>query len=211
MNALLAAQDHSGSENEEFIGGLREGRSEAFEELVRQFGGRMLSTAKRFLRDEEDAVDAVQDAFLSAYRNINSFAGDSRVYTWLHRILINACLMRLRSRSRRPTVSLNECVPRFYDRGDLAQDTFTQVIGQEMRTRVRECIQQLPEPYRRVLVLRDIEERDTRETAEFLGESLAGVKTRLHRARRALRKLLEPGVWGEAEFRRGRGRVNLGN
>jgi len=178
---------------------LRAGDERAYEMLVHSYGPRLLSTAKRFLRCEEDAADAVQEAFVAAFRRLDTFGGDSRLYTWLHRIVVNACLMRLRSRSRKPTISMDELLPQFDNTGhhasrvsDWSQDAGERAATAEMRAHVRACIDQLPDAYRQILLLRDIEELDTQETADLLGESLANVKTRLHRARQALRALLAP-------------------
>ena len=151
----------------------------------------------RFLRSEEDAQDAVQEAFLSAFRAIDRFQGDSRISTWLHRIVVNASLMRLRTRRRKPEQSIEELLPRFLEDGHVEVPTAPWKAGadqllesRESRDQVREAIGQLPENYRTVVLLRDIEEFDTDQTAEALGISRAAVKTRLHRARQALRTLL---------------------
>src|SRR6266542_4025914 len=90
---------------------LKAGDAEAFEEVVRTLGGRLLAVARRFLRDEEAARDAVQDAFLSAFRAIQGFDGHSQLSTWLHRIVVNAALMRMRVRERRPEQSIEPLLP----------------------------------------------------------------------------------------------------
>jgi len=163
---------------------LRAGDPDAREAFVRRHAGRMLSVARRILRDEDDSADAVQDAFLAAFRSLDAFAGQSAVGTWLHRILVNACLERLRRAARRPVVALDE--PPLAGPGDdpLERD--------EIRAQVRAGIDRLPDDYRTILILRDIEEYDTDETAAALGISRGAVKTRLHRARQALRTVLEP-------------------
>src|SRR5262245_46119317 len=92
---------------------IRAGDEDACATLVRQNAGRMLAVARRFLRCEEDRADAVQDAFLSAFRALDSFEGQSTLATWLHRILVNVCLMKLRSRSHRYSQALDELLPRF--------------------------------------------------------------------------------------------------
>lgn len=178
---------------------LRAGDEEACEALVREYGGRMLAVARRMLRCEEDANEAVQDAFVSAFASIDRFRGGSSLYTWLHRIVVNACLMRLRSRSRRSEVSLDSLLPTFDDSGAHSRPLASwgepapqRLERREVRAAVRACIDQLPEDYRVILMLRDIEEVDTAETAKLLGLSQANVKTRLHRARQALRTLIEP-------------------
>lgn len=176
---------------------LRDGDPQAFELLVRQYGGRMLATARRLVGTDDDARDVVQEAFLAALRAIDTFAGAARLSTWLHRIVINAGLMRLRSRRRRREESIDGLLPRFDEEGHWAEpaaavDTSTDSLLERHQTRaiVRGAIDQLPLNYRTVLLLRDIEELDTDETALLLGVTPNAVKTRLHRARQALRTLL---------------------
>ncbi len=182
---------------------LRAGDDAAYEELVRAYSGRMLATATRILGNPEDARDAVQDAFLSAFRAIDSFAGDSRTSTWLHRIVINASLMKIRSRRRRPEEPIDALLPGFLENGHHSDPPAgwkepADVLLQKRETRemVRDFIEKLPDAYRTVLVLRDIEELDTEETARVLEVSTNAVKTRLHRARQALRTLLDPHLRG---------------
>ena len=181
------------------IARLRRGEDAAFEELIRAYGGRLLAVARRFLPVEEDARDAVQDAFLSAFRAIEGFEGQARLSTWLHRIVVNAALMKLRSRSRKPEVLIGDLLPGFLEDGHMASPAVEwrkpaddPVERSQLRALVLDSIQRLPEAHRNVLILRDIEELDTEETAEILGASANAVKTRLHRARQALRGLLEP-------------------
>lgn len=176
---------------------LRAGRDEAFETLVRDHSGRMLSVCRRILRSEEEAKDAVQEAFISAFRAIQSFEGTSQLGTWLHRIAVNASLMRLRSKKRRPEESIEDLLPGFKEDGHAAIDpadwspsALQMVESRETREFVRGCIDRLPEMYRTVLLLRDIEELDTAEAARVLGVSEGVIKVRLHRARHALRRLL---------------------
>jgi len=181
----------------ELLKALREGREEAFETLVRAHSGRMLSVCRRILRNDEEAKDAVQEAFVSAFRGLSSFEGASLLGTWLHRIAVNASLMRLRSKKRRPEESIDELLPTFRDDGharveprDFSPSALQLVESRETREFVRGCVDRLPEIYRVVLLLRDIEEMDTSEAAEVLGVSEGVVKVRLHRARHALRRLL---------------------
>ena len=178
---------------------LRSGENAAFEALIRDHGPRMLAVARRFLPAEEDARDAVQEAFVSAFRSIERFEGQARLSTWLHRIVVNAALMRLRSRRRKPEQSIEELLPGFLEDGHMERPaspwrkTGTDELERaELRTLVREKIQELPDSHRNVLLLRDIEGLDTEEAAKLMGISTGAVKTRLHRARQALRGLLEP-------------------
>jgi RNA polymerase sigma-70 factor (ECF subfamily) len=179
--------------------GLRERRPEAFESLVRAYSPRLLAVARRMLGSDEDARDAVQDGFLNAFRAIDRFEGHAKLSTWLHRIVVNAALMKLRTRRRKPEESLEPLLPAFRENGhhvdkfstwDEPADDLAE--REETRQVVREAILSLPETYREVLVLRDIEEMSTDEAARSLGITPNAVKIRLHRARLALRTLLDP-------------------
>ncbi|GMV97162.1 MAG: sigma-70 family RNA polymerase sigma factor [Phycisphaerae bacterium] len=186
-------------EEAELLARLRQGEERAFDDLVRLYGGRMLAVARRLLRCEEDCADAVQDALIAAAQAIGRFEGACRLSTWLHRIVVNVCLMRLRSGVNQPMASIEDLPRALSDprphlpRSSAATfDACASAARDEARARVRACIEELPEPYRTVVLLRDIHEFDTEQTARLLGASRANVKTRLHRARRALRPLLEP-------------------
>ncbi len=188
----------------ELLAAVRAGEPEAYEQLVRAHSPRMLAVARRYLRHEEDARDAVQDAFLKAHRALPDFRGDSRLSTWLHRIVVNSALMRLRTRRRRPETPIGALLPRFLEDGRQAEPARSweepgeaAFLRRELREHVRSCVDQLPDSYRSVLVLRDLDELDTRTTARLLGLSVPAVKTRLHRARQALRTLLDPFMRGE--------------
>jgi RNA polymerase sigma-70 factor (ECF subfamily) len=186
-------------EESSLLARLQAGDQDAFAACVNGYCGRLLVVTRRILENEEDARDAVQDAFLSAFQAVGRFEGRSGLGTWLHRIAVNAALGRLRSRRRSPENSIEDLLPHFGD-GEHQLDppvpwkeTSPMIVEQqESRELVRRCINQLPETYRTVLVLRDIEELDTQETAEMLGTSPGIVKTRVHRARQALRTLLDP-------------------
>jgi RNA polymerase sigma-70 factor (ECF subfamily) len=187
------------------VASLRRGDPAAFEALVRTYGGRLLAVGHRFLRNEEDARDAVQEAFISAFRSIDRFEGNARLSTWLHRIVVNAALMKLRAKSRNPEEAIDDLLPRFDETGHHVQEPRewhetgdAAVERRETREIVRSAIGKLPESYRSVLLLRDIEEMDTEETASLLGITENAVKIRLHRARLALRTLLDPHFSGVA-------------
>ena len=185
------------------LAGLRAGDQGAYETLVRTYSGRLLAVTRRLLRTEEDARDAVQDAFLSAFRALHTFEEGSLLSTWLHRIAVNAALMKLRTRRRKPEEAIEDLLPKYLEDGHREdghignptkpwKEPEALLERQETRVLVRACIDRLPESYRTVLLLRDIEELDTEEAAHLLGISPNAVKIRLHRARQALRTLLDP-------------------
>jgi RNA polymerase sigma-70 factor (ECF subfamily) len=184
-------------EEEDLLAGLRAGHEWAFEAMARVYGGRLLAVARRFTRNEEDARDVVQSAYLSAFRSLDGFEGACKLSTWLHRIVVNAALMRLRSRRRKPEAPIDVLLPAFHRDGHHVEQFSEWSIPadrmlerEETRATVRACIQQLPENYRTVLLLRDIEELTTQEVAELLAMTPMAVKVRLHRARQALGTLL---------------------
>jgi RNA polymerase sigma-70 factor, ECF subfamily len=179
------------------VAALRAGDDRAFEAMIRLHGSHLLAVARRFVKNEQDAQDVVQSAYLSAYRAIHGFEGHCLLSTWLHRIVVNTALMKIRSRRRKPEESIEALLPGFQRDGHHAEQ-FSDWIApadallerQQTRATVRACIMQLPENYRAVLLLRDIEERSTQEVADALGTTATAVKVRLHRARQALSTLL---------------------
>jgi RNA polymerase sigma-70 factor (ECF subfamily) len=181
--------------DERLVHRLRRGDGDAFEELVRTHGGRLLAVARRILGNDEDAQDAVQEAFIKAFRSIDTFEERSQLHTWLHRIAVNAALMKLRSRRRRPEDPIEDLLPTYAADGHQASESrdWSDAVLERKETAglVRAAIDRLPDQYRTVLVLRDIEEKDTAEVAVLLGTNSNVVKVRLHRARQALRTLLD--------------------
>jgi len=183
------------------VAGAKKGDTAAFEELVNRYEDKILRLTKNITGNHEDAEDAMQNAFLKAYSHLQDFHGDSRFYTWLVRIAANESLMRLRKR-RANQFSLDEPVqgdtdlmPReLEDWGPTPEQNYAQA---ELQRILAEIIETLEPEFRIVLVLRDLEELSTQETAEALGVSISAVKSRLLRARLKLREKLN------RHFRRG--------
>jgi RNA polymerase sigma-70 factor, ECF subfamily len=176
---------------------LRRGEEWAFETMIRTYGGRLHAVARRICSNDEDARDVLQSAYLSAFRSLADFEGNCQLSTWLHRIVVNTALMRLRVRRRKPEDSIETLLPTFIEDGhhseqfsDWAMPADEMLEREDVRATVRECIARLPENYRQVLMLRDIEELSTAEVATLLGVTATAVKVRLHRARQALSTLL---------------------
>ena len=153
-----------------------------FEAQVLAEQGRMLAVARRFFRCEADCQDAVQDATLAALRGFDRFAGTAAVSTWLHRITVNACLQTLRRRRCRPTAALPAA--------DLPTPPAPEPSAGLAAGELRAYVEALPAAYRDVLVLRHLDELDTDAAARQLRTTPGAVKTRLHRARQALRERL---------------------
>jgi RNA polymerase sigma-70 factor (ECF subfamily) len=157
------------------------GDRDAFTILVRRHRDRLWAVALRTMRDREEAADALQDALLSAYRNAAGYRGDAAVTTWLHRVVVNACLDRMRRRAARPSIPLGDT--------DVAerQDDHAAL---ERHLDVQAALARLPEPQRVAIVLVDLQELSVAEAAEFLGVAEGTVKSRCSRGRVALGRLL---------------------
>ena len=200
----IRSEDHRGPwSDEQLVTGLRNGDERIAEIIVRTYGGRMLAVSRRILRDEALAEDCVQEAFLSAFRKIGEFEGRSSLKTWLHRIVVNQSLMKYRRQARLNETQIDPLLPEFDDNECrleapwLHLETPEEIFGREQaRQHILQKIDELPDSYRIVIYLRDIEEMTTGEVADALHISEANVKVRLHRSRSALKKLLEPVLKG---------------
>lgn len=180
------------------IDALRRGDPAASEAFVRANTGRLLTVARRFLNNEEDARDTVQDAFLAAFRSLDSFHGQAKLSTWLHQILIHRAIAKLRHRKIARETPIEELLPRFHTDGHprepaqlWGEPEEPELLRRETRDLVRQSINRLPDAYRTVLLLRDIEGMSINQTAQVLETTPSAVKLRLHRARQALRTLLD--------------------
>ena len=171
------------------------GDTQAFAELVKRYERKIYRLAKNITQNDEDAEDVLQDAFLKAYEHLGGFQGQSKFYTWIVRIAVNEALMKLRKRKGDRFVSLDEPI----DTGEeevkreiaVWEGNPEQQYSQEELQRIlNEAVQELKPDFRTVFTLRDIEELSTEETAETLGISIPAVKSRLLRARLALREKL---------------------
>jgi RNA polymerase sigma-70 factor, ECF subfamily len=162
-----------------------QGDEDAFGELVRRHRDRLWAVALRTLGDREEAADAVQEALLSAYRRADTFRGDAAVTTWLHRIVVNACLDRVRRRKARPTAPLGELDP---------PEGRDEAAAAEQRLDVSRALAALPEAQRVALVLVDMQGLSVAETAQITGVAEGTVKSRCARGRAALAPLLRPGA-----------------
>jgi RNA polymerase sigma-70 factor (ECF subfamily) len=156
------------------------GDKNAFGELVYRHRDRLWSVALRTTSDPEEAADALQDAFLSAFRRADQFRGEAAVTTWLHRIVVNACLDRLRRRSSRPAVPLPD------DLGQTLADPGDQISRRDTQLVIAAALANLPPDQRAAIVLVDVEGRSIQEAAELLGCPTGTVKSRCSRGRARL-------------------------
>ena len=184
---------------EKLLKSLRNREDSGYETLVRTYGPQVMAIAIRYLRSEADAADCFQDTFVAVFQSIDSFQQRSSIRHWVRGVTVNQCLMKLRKRQRRREESIEHMLPMFDERGkrvEVASPRQNARIGEsldaeQIRRIVRENIDRLPEDYRLVLLLRDIDGYTTRETATILGIKINATKTRLHRARSALKFMLE--------------------
>ncbi len=184
----------------QLIHSLRKGEDSGFDTLVRSYGSQVLAIARRYLQSEADAADCFQDTFVAIFQSIDSFQQRSSFRHWVRSVTVNQCLMKRRKRQRRREDSIEHMLPDFDDRGHRVDVTGPRensgiaesLDAEQMRRILREKIDNLPEDHRLVLLLRDIDGYSTAETASILGIKVNAVKTRLHRARSALKFMLEP-------------------
>jgi RNA polymerase sigma-70 factor, ECF subfamily len=173
----------------------QEGDTRAFDELVVRYRDKVYRLSFKILRHEDDAAEALQDAFLSAYRGLKNFKAESTFSTWLYRVATNASLMKYRKR-RDDHVSLEQSQSYQQDAEPLAipdwsQQPLEELLDSETREVMEEGLRRLPEDLRTVFILRDEEGHSNAEVAEILDLSVAAVKSRLHRARIVLRDRLD--------------------
>jgi RNA polymerase sigma-70 factor (ECF subfamily) len=162
------------------------GHPDAFTEIVRRHRDRLWAVALKTTGDPEDAADALQDALISAYRRASQFRGDSQVTTWLHRIVVNACLDRMRRRTTRPTVPL----PVEEETGIPLPDPEDRIARRELQIDIASALAELPEDQREAVALVDIEGWSVEQAALMLGCPAGTVKSRCSRGRAKLAKRL---------------------
>ena len=178
---------------------LRSGDKPVTEHFVREHAGWMLALALRYVRDAGLAEDCVQDAFLQAFRSIGEFEGRSALKSWLYRIVVNTALMKLRARRSAIEQPVEDILPHGDRDCCRMQASWAEMATpheilerKEARDLVIAKMMELPDGYRIVLLLRDIEGMSTEETARALAMTEGAVKVRLHRARAAFKMLVEP-------------------
>ena len=176
---------------------VKKGDYQAFEALVNRYEGKVYRLSMRMLRNQEDAEDALQEAFLQVYRGLKSFEGRSTFSTWLFRLATNVCLMKIRHRETEPAklLPLEDYLPQHEDGEHPQIQKWPErpedvLLNKESREKMLEALEELPAEYRAVFILRDVEGLSNVEAGETLGISVAAVKSRLHRARLTLRGML---------------------
>ena len=181
----------------ELLSGVRLGAPAAIEALFDRYHGKVVGLAMSILKNNSDAEEAAQDVFLTVVRKADTFKGNSALYSWIYRICVNACLMRLRGKRRQETVSIEEFMPVFTEDGmhaspveDWSKEVERRMLDKELGEMIRRFTGELSEKYRVVFLLSDVEGLSNEKTAQILGLTVPAVKSRLHRARLYLRERL---------------------
>lgn len=180
----------------ELIKRAKEGRDDAFEMLISRYEKKIYNLAYRFLNNEQDAIEVLQETLIRAYRFIKKFQEKSSFYTWLYRIAINVTLRKLKKRSKEEkVVSLDQTIPGYEDIfqeiPDETQNPELIYERKELQKAVRKALEEIPEAYRSVVFLKDVEGLSNKEIAEILKLTVPAVKSRLHRGRLILREKLK--------------------
>ncbi|HVR07349.1 MAG TPA: sigma-70 family RNA polymerase sigma factor [Thermoanaerobaculia bacterium] len=184
--------------DQQLLGRAQGGEIAAFEALVERHRDNLYGLALRMTRSEADAAEIVQDTFLSAYQHLAEFRGDAAFGSWIHRIAANNALMRLRH-ARVVDATTEPEGPDFDDRGhlldypesDWSRRADEQILDAELGRAIQQATDRLPEEYRRVFLLKDVDGLSYEEIAEITGDSVPAIKSRLHRARLSLRDAID--------------------
>jgi RNA polymerase sigma-70 factor (ECF subfamily) len=186
-------------DDRELLARAQAGDMSAFEALVGRHEDKVYGLALRMTRSEADAAEITQDTFLSAYQHLSEFRGEAAFGSWVHRIAANNALMRLRRQKVLDIVSDDLAGPEFTERGSLAEPPESdwsrraddQLLDEELGRAIQAATDALPEGYREVFLLKDVEGLSYEEISEMVGISVPAVKSRLHRARLALREAID--------------------
>jgi RNA polymerase sigma-70 factor (ECF subfamily) len=176
---------------------IKRGDEEAFREMVERYHARIYSLSYGVLRNAEDAEEATQDSFWTLYRKVSTFDESKKFFSWFYRVALNQAYSRARRRKPVTTVPIEDYKPRFSGDGGSSPEFVAwvdgvedEVIAKDLAERAEEFIAELPEPYRDVIWMVDVEEMKPSDVAETLDISVAALKSRLHRARLHVRQRL---------------------
>lgn len=181
--------------DEQLIEQFTKGCQLSYEELIRRYETKVHNLAMRLTRNAEDAEEVLQDVFVTVYRKIEGFEGKAKFSSWLYRITVNAAFMKLRKRRQEQAVSLDDMMPHYQHKVMAQRNAFgghsdSMAINNEIREALEGAINKLPEDYRAVFILRDIDGLSNKAVGDILDLSIPAVKSRLHRSRLMLRKRL---------------------
>jgi RNA polymerase sigma-70 factor (ECF subfamily) len=180
----------------ELIAKFQKGCTFSFETIVSRYETKVHNLAMRLTRNPEDAEEVLQDVFVTVYRKISGFEGKAKFSSWLYRITVNAAFMKLRKRKQDQSVSLDDMLPHLQNKAITQRNAFgarsdSLALNNEIKNALEGAIDKLPEEYRAVFILRDIDGLSNKEVGEILDLSIPAVKSRLHRSRLMLRKKLK--------------------
>lgn len=178
----------------ELIEGFKRGSHDCFEELISRYTDKAYNLAMRLTRNAEDAEEVLHDAFLAVFRKVAGFEGKSAFSSWFYRITVNSALMKLRKRRSQPYVSLEDIAIETEQEANPQEHPDKILLRGQLRDLLETAIAELPDDYRTVFILRDVEGLSNREAGVILNISVPAVKSRLHRARLMLRKRLEKNI-----------------
>jgi RNA polymerase sigma-70 factor, ECF subfamily len=178
------------------VDSFKAGDISAFEEIVSRYEAKVMNLSLRFTRNQEDAEEVLQDVFTTVYRKIDGFRGQSAFSSWLYRIVVNAAFMKLRKKKQNQAISMEDLAPAVkqycIERDDAAwPHSHNVAVTRELQEVLQKAIDRLPDQYRAVFVLRDVDGLSNQETGQILDLSIPAVKSRLHRSRIMLRKKLQ--------------------
>ncbi len=169
----------------------------AFEEIVERYSSKVMRLALKMARNREDAQDILQDTFVSIYKNIGNFRGESALSSWIFRIAANFALMKIRSKKydsvsdsldENPNMDIQKLAEHSHSENDWSDQAEKILLRKELREKINKAIEKLPEEFRIVFLLKDVDGLSNEEIAESLNLTIPAVKSRLHRARLFLRK-----------------------
>lgn len=186
-------------EDKNLLARAQAGEVPAFESLVERHRDHVFGLALRMTRSEADAAEITQDTFLSAYQHLATFRGDAAFGSWVYRIAANNALMRMRRQKIKDAAEHELLMPEFNERGSLVEAPSSewaragdeQLIDAELGLAIGQAAEKLPEDYRQVFLLKDVDGLSYEEIAEITGDSVPAIKSRLHRARLALREAID--------------------
>ena len=187
--------------DKELVEAIKKGSDEAFEVMVSRHQARVYGLALRLTRSNEDAEEVLQDVFTTVYKKLDTFQGKSAFSSWIYRITANTSFMKLRKRRQRPASfleDLSEPVKEVVLEENGGDDLYSTSTGerQELRSQLEEAIRKLPDQYRDVFILRDVDLLSSKEVSRALDLSVPAVKSRLHRSRTLMKKRLK-NYWRE--------------
>lgn len=195
MAAKVKTKEEKVITDEILVKRFRKGCEASFAEMICRYEAKVHNLAMRLTRNPEDAEEVLQDVFITVYRKIDSFEGKAKFSSWLYRITVNAAFMKLRKKKQEKAVSMEDMLSVVENKAASQPTAFgaradSLAVNNQIRESLENAIGRLPEDYRAVFVLRDVDGLSNKEVSDILGLSIPAVKSRLHRSRIMLRKKL---------------------